>query len=241
MKLSPLRTPLAVLREFVSRESGQHFGQKQLADLIGRSTATVQAIELGKLALSQDLAAVIEAKTGVSADWLLAGNLRRPMTNTYGARFTLDDFDLHRATASMPSPQFEDPMLAASHSMGLLFGERLAQVFAAAASMQPPMFSVVMHVVEEWLTKQEKRFSGDFTEYLEFRSRRLVRITDEDGDERVISGPVSPSRREVEVERFVRAIRETEGDALADETAKDLALKKRTPASQAGRSKPKRK
>ena len=40
-----------------------------------KSTATIQAIELGKLKLSEELAIKISLETGVSAKWLLAGDV----------------------------------------------------------------------------------------------------------------------------------------------------------------------
>ena len=68
MRPSPLRHPLAVLRQIVG------ITQKELANLVGKSAATIQAIELGKLALSEELALKIALETGVAMKWLLDGN-----------------------------------------------------------------------------------------------------------------------------------------------------------------------
>jgi transcriptional regulator with XRE-family HTH domain len=73
MRRSPLRTTLAVLRS----ELG--LSQEQFGKLVRRSRPTIQAIELGKLRLTEDLAATISAETGVSARWLLEGDPDKPM------------------------------------------------------------------------------------------------------------------------------------------------------------------
>ena len=73
MRRSPLRTTLAVLRS----ELG--LSQEELGKLVGRSRPTIQAIELKKLRLTEDLAAKISAETGISARWLLEGKPDKPM------------------------------------------------------------------------------------------------------------------------------------------------------------------
>lgn len=53
--------------------------QSELAELAHCSRATVQSIELNRLALSESLAARISAATGVDLDWLRANDLSRPV------------------------------------------------------------------------------------------------------------------------------------------------------------------
>ena len=65
MRPSPLRHKLAVLRTTLG------LTQKEMAALIGCSTPTIQAIELGKLKLSEGLAEKIAFQTGVGLFWLL--------------------------------------------------------------------------------------------------------------------------------------------------------------------------
>jgi transcriptional regulator with XRE-family HTH domain len=72
MRPSPLRHPVAVLRDRIG------LGQKELAQLVKKSIATIQAIELGKLRLSGDLAMKISVETGVDARWLLRGDPAAP-------------------------------------------------------------------------------------------------------------------------------------------------------------------
>lgn len=53
--------------------------QPTLAGWIGRSAATIKAVEIGKLALSQNLATLIASVTGADKDWLLRNDLSEPM------------------------------------------------------------------------------------------------------------------------------------------------------------------
>ena len=109
MRLSPLRHPVAVLRNLIG------LGQKDLADLSACSPRTIQAVELLKLPLSTKLAQKISEATGVSLEWLLDGNCeappqkaalftpgrpyfdsRNPDTET-NQTYNLESFELHRA------------------------------------------------------------------------------------------------------------------------------------------------
>jgi DNA-binding XRE family transcriptional regulator len=53
--------------------------QATLAGWIGRSAATIKAVEIGKLALSGNLAALIASVTGANKEWLLRNDLSEPM------------------------------------------------------------------------------------------------------------------------------------------------------------------
>jgi transcriptional regulator with XRE-family HTH domain len=53
--------------------------QSDLAAMIMRSPATVKAVEIGKLALSENLAALISEVTGADKKWLLENNLKAPI------------------------------------------------------------------------------------------------------------------------------------------------------------------
>lgn len=53
--------------------------QATLAAWIGRSAATVKAVEISKLRLSVNLAALIASVTGVDKEWLLRNDLSEPM------------------------------------------------------------------------------------------------------------------------------------------------------------------
>ena len=53
-------------------------GQKEMAEILERSKPTVQAIELGKLRLTEELAHRTSVKTGVSMEWLLDNDTSKP-------------------------------------------------------------------------------------------------------------------------------------------------------------------
>lgn len=75
MRPSPFRHPLAVLRTILGL-SQEEFGReiKPPGRQQGLSRRTIQAIELGKLRLTEENALLIQQKTGVSVHWLLEGN-----------------------------------------------------------------------------------------------------------------------------------------------------------------------
>jgi len=97
MRPSPLRHPVAVLRSIIG------LGQKELAKIVDKSTATIQAIELRKLALSEELALKISLETGASARWLMDGDPNaNPVLDNGGSGihlgiFTKNDFEQRRA------------------------------------------------------------------------------------------------------------------------------------------------
>ncbi len=84
MRLSLLKHTLAVLRTTLK------LGQKEMAELIGCSTPTIQAIEHGKLKLSEKLGQEIAFKTGVSFEWLMANDVDKPIVEKYGDKFTYE-------------------------------------------------------------------------------------------------------------------------------------------------------
>ena len=97
MRPSPLLHPVALLRKIIC------LGQKELAALVGKSTRTIQAVELKQLPLSEILAKTLSLETGVSLHWLLDGDPSKPPTADYaiyqedGRAYTLETYDLARA------------------------------------------------------------------------------------------------------------------------------------------------
>src|SRR5436190_20090699 len=91
MRPSPLRHSLAVLRSFLG------LTQKEMADLVECSTPTIQAIELGKLKLSEKLGVTLATKTGVSLDWLMSNDVTAPIVNPRGEPYTKEAFEFIRA------------------------------------------------------------------------------------------------------------------------------------------------
>ncbi|HZM05041.1 MAG TPA: helix-turn-helix transcriptional regulator [Candidatus Saccharimonadales bacterium] len=71
MKIERAKHTLAKLRITLG------LGQKQMAELLEVSLATIQSIETGRLQLSKKLATRAEFETGIDAEWLLANDLSK--------------------------------------------------------------------------------------------------------------------------------------------------------------------
>jgi transcriptional regulator with XRE-family HTH domain len=93
MRRSPKRHNLARLRLFLK------LGQKELAKVCGCSVHTIQSVELahGRLALSELLAYKISNATGISAEWLLANDLKAPLMADDFNPFTVEHYNQRRA------------------------------------------------------------------------------------------------------------------------------------------------
>ena len=125
MRPSPLRHTLAVHRNIIG------LTQKEMAALMGRSARTVQAIELGQLPLTQELALKLEHETGVEVAWLLADNPDAPPrrgASAYGFQrlpaehYSRRDYEIHRSWLELkPDDKPEQEIRAkSSYSMAEL-------------------------------------------------------------------------------------------------------------------------
>jgi transcriptional regulator with XRE-family HTH domain len=94
MGKSNLKHPVAVLRNLIG------LGQKELAELVGYSTITIQSIELGKLGLSRALAERIAEETGVDPNWLLANDVKKPIVDYLGYPYTKMTYQVARLEAT---------------------------------------------------------------------------------------------------------------------------------------------
>lgn len=92
--------PLATLRRLICLK------QKEMADLIGCSLPTVQAIEYGKLKLSDKLATLISQKTGVDSFSLRAGLAAASLVGLRdhdGKPYTRKTYEHHQALLFAPA------------------------------------------------------------------------------------------------------------------------------------------
>src|SRR5213082_2643402 len=96
MRPSPQRHTLAVLRTLIG------FTQKEMAAILGCSVPTIQAVELGKLKLSTDLAQRVHFQTGVSPEWLLATDVSKPPVSSHGKPYTKALFEEMQAALLSP-------------------------------------------------------------------------------------------------------------------------------------------
>ncbi|MBN2507765.1 MAG: helix-turn-helix transcriptional regulator [Verrucomicrobia bacterium] len=72
VRVSARKHTVAVLRLTLG------LSQKEFADLVKRSVATIQSIELGRLALSEELGEEIVRQTGISRAWLFGDEPNKP-------------------------------------------------------------------------------------------------------------------------------------------------------------------
>lgn len=171
MRDSPLRHPLSVLRKVIG------LTQQELADLVQRSRPTIQAIELGKLRLSEELARRIAYRTGVSMIWLMQNGPQSPPISFDGRPFTRDTFESERASFNRPATR-----------QGELEAIRLAQVTAVeklaatcSRAYQADQVWLWTYKVEELLNSLVSQFGEDASikalavrYYPEMKKRRPV-------------------------------------------------------------------
>jgi DNA-binding XRE family transcriptional regulator len=151
MRPSPLRHPLAILRKITD------LTQKQLADLAECSRPTIQAIELRKLALSENLAQRIAYQTGVCPGWLLSNNVSQKPTRGDGSAFTKETFESERA--SLLHPVLGIAGLEAIRLEMITAVERLAS--SASSAYKTDKIWLWTYKVEAALESLEKQFGID--------------------------------------------------------------------------------
>lgn len=100
MRVSPRSHTLAVLRILVG------LTQKEMAAALECSAPTIQAIELGKLKMSDRLAELCSLKTGISLNWLLKNDVNQPPVDIMGRKYTKSTFEDYQAHAGFQQDQF---------------------------------------------------------------------------------------------------------------------------------------
>ena len=133
MRPSPHRHTLAVLRTFLG------LTQKEVAEILGCSTPTIQAIELKKLPLSSKLADRIRMEMGVSIAWLLAGQPDQPPLDNHGRPYTKNVFERTRANRENPDQMLDEMM--ARFALTLHTGEVADLLLAAFAKNKTQLCS----------------------------------------------------------------------------------------------------
>jgi transcriptional regulator with XRE-family HTH domain len=149
MRPSPLLHPLAVLRQIIGTSQGE------LAQLVGKSRATIQAIELGKLNLSEELGMKIALETGVAVRWLFDGDpAAAPWVDGVldsKVQFSKETFERRRARrAAGEGEEIEQ----------LVFPEITAARFTAIyeAALEHPDRNLATYRVTKFLEGLEKEF-----------------------------------------------------------------------------------
>ena len=147
MRPSPLRHTVAILRTLIG------LTQKELAALVGRSTRTIQAIELKQLPLSEELALRMAEETGVDEGWLLQNDLNEPparrmeLISLRDERGPYAKEDFEWARAYRESPAATEKELAAKLKRGPKKGEpmsfTLPEMKASIKAAQPIMMEAM--------------------------------------------------------------------------------------------------
>jgi len=92
--------------------------QSDLAKLVSCSPATIKAVEIGKLALSDSLASRISMALGIDKDWLLKNDLSAAVPGSY------------------PPPIGEEAVQQAKDAQLALLNELLSRLFAVVAKLE---------------------------------------------------------------------------------------------------------
>src|SRR5712672_31625 len=126
MRPSLGRNVLATVRAIAGLTQGQ------LASLAGVSRPAVQAIELGKLALSPRLAQRVSLHTGISLAWLTSGNYKVPPTCQRDPQLSYTRQIYEMTRAEILAPRTSVPELLMRHKFLQLNYAKLAAMLLRA-------------------------------------------------------------------------------------------------------------
>jgi transcriptional regulator with XRE-family HTH domain len=152
------------------------FSQVELADLLGCSTATVQRIEQGTLALSEELALKVQEALDISATWLLANDPARPPITPGGGLW--NRFNYEFAQASQPKMDqvnyFEAKRENEAKREELYEDLGARRIYAMYRAMMKkargsPKRTILMYRVEKAFQELEKDFPPDNENFEELR------------------------------------------------------------------------
>jgi transcriptional regulator with XRE-family HTH domain len=175
-----MRHTLAILRTTIG------LTQKELAVLTGRAARTVQAIELGQLPLSEELALRIAKETGVDEGWLLEGDtsvppqMGRALLGFARERrpYRREDYEWQRAFNESPTATVEELASAGSKpgrrkagKVRLTWGEAKVAVGLAEPVILESLDEKLIGAMESFL--KETRRGGDAL-LVRWKLRRLL-------------------------------------------------------------------
>lgn len=152
MRRSPKRHNLARLRLTIG------CGQKEMAALAGCSASAIQAVELGKLSLSEELARRISAATGVDVGWLLDNDLSAIPKAHVGEDYTLEHYVLAQAFAQGSVGEGDDPDVTEARDELFSTFTRLWGVFVHLSKTNGELLPVSLWKLRRFLAGFEKEF-----------------------------------------------------------------------------------
>lgn len=146
------RHVIATLRKIIGLQ------QKEFGALIERSLPTIQAIEYGKLRLTEAVAEEISRQTGAHVGWLLRNDPALPPVNSFHNKYSKPDFDAAQADLrSKPGQQPFDPVR---------LGMQVHQLFSGISSMgtnalKEGRWNLFAYKCEQALWQLAKEFGHD--------------------------------------------------------------------------------
>ena len=128
--------------------------QIDFAEIADCSTATIQAIEVGRLNLSPGLAAKISIATGVSEEWLLANKRKEPIRTRDGRLFSKKAYEHRRATLALARSSYSQ-----AHTPDRLFAyyQIMRRVLAR---LDREKEAIAIYRIEEFLRAFVREFTG---------------------------------------------------------------------------------
>ena len=107
MRPSPLKTPLAALRQFLrSKTPHSNLGLREFAKKVGCKQSALQNAELGRRPLGDELALRISEKTGVSVSWLMGAKPGATIMGRNGEEYSVETFRAAQAGKAI-APLFQ--------------------------------------------------------------------------------------------------------------------------------------
>jgi len=150
MRPSPQRHPLAVLRLMIG------FTQKEMASLLKCSCPTIQAIELGKLKMSERLAQEIVQTTGVSLEWLLKADPQAPPVSENNEPYSVTIFERTQANLTRKFTDETDPDFSSEFLAWCMLGTASMML----AAIQEDRYVLFRYKMRRTLETLEEEFGG---------------------------------------------------------------------------------
>jgi transcriptional regulator with XRE-family HTH domain len=155
MRPSKLRHPLAVLRQIIG------LGQKEMAELIECSVATIQSVELKRMTLSEELAQRIADATSVDISCLMAGDPKAMLLDDFGFPYELNAFEGAQQRQRMDSAWqslLGNITIEETRKEAAPYAKRLAALILKATHRG--RHGLVMWQIEHAVAELEKRYAG---------------------------------------------------------------------------------
>jgi transcriptional regulator with XRE-family HTH domain len=172
---------VATLRKLIAQHRGRPFTQADLARRSGAARITIQSIERGVLALSEQLARRIAEATGAGAEWLLRGKPSSQPKDAHGRLLTREIWLAHESDLPKRhgSPE-QGHSRQARHRVAVnvsAFLPALASVAASAAKQQ--RLDLFAADLRETVNKFAARYGKDDRTFADVQKKAVgVRIAE---------------------------------------------------------------